>query len=116
VLFLMMLTTAAADAGGSSGFSRRSMEDGMLPTHRQSQIRSAEGLALDRARSHVRVIQQALKDRGFDPGPIDGIMGDSTALAVQDYQRSEHLPPTGRLDVDTAERLGAAGSGTRMIR
>jgi membrane-bound lytic murein transglycosylase B len=63
----------------------------------------------------VRAAQQALKDRGFDPGPLDGIIGVGTASALRDFQRSERLPTTGRMDLATSERLDAANSDTRMI-
>jgi hypothetical protein len=35
--------------------------------------------------SHVREVQRALAAAGFDPGPIDGIMGPRTKLALRKY-------------------------------
>jgi hypothetical protein len=35
--------------------------------------------------SHVREVQQALTAAGYDPGPIDGIMGPRTKSALQKY-------------------------------
>jgi Putative peptidoglycan binding domain len=35
--------------------------------------------------SHVREVQQALAAAGFDPGPIDGIMGPLTKAALRKY-------------------------------
>ena len=32
----------------------------------------------------VRTAQQALQDKGFNPGPIDGIMGPHTKAAISD--------------------------------
>lgn len=55
----------------------------------------------------VMATQQALKDKGFDPGPIDGVMGLRTVSALKDYQKSEHLATTGRMDRDTTAKLGA---------
>jgi peptidoglycan hydrolase-like protein with peptidoglycan-binding domain len=34
----------------------------------------------------VKQLQQALKDKGFDPGPIDGIKGPRTEAAIQQAQ------------------------------
>ncbi len=34
---------------------------------------------------HVREVQQALRDAGYDPGPIDGIMGPRTRSALRTY-------------------------------
>ncbi len=54
----------------------------------------------------VRAMQTALKDKGHDPGPIDGRMGPRTAGALRNFQKSENLTVTGRLDAATAEKLG----------
>ena len=35
--------------------------------------------------THVREVQQALLDSGFDPGPIDGVMGPRTKAALRKY-------------------------------
>jgi hypothetical protein len=35
--------------------------------------------------SHVREVQQALAAAGYDPGPIDGIMGPRTKSALLKY-------------------------------
>jgi hyperosmotically inducible periplasmic protein len=57
-------------------------------------------------RAQVMEIQQALKDKGFDPGPIDGVMGSRTVSALKQYQKSENLTMTGRMDRDTGTKLG----------
>jgi hyperosmotically inducible protein len=54
----------------------------------------------------VMAMQQALKDKGFGPGPIDGTLGPRTISALKEYQRSEHLTITGKMDQDTAAKLG----------
>jgi peptidoglycan hydrolase-like protein with peptidoglycan-binding domain len=55
---------------------------------------------------HVMAAQQALKDKGHDPGMIDGKMGRHTRAAIADYQKAEGLKVTGRLDDDTRAKLG----------
>jgi peptidoglycan hydrolase-like protein with peptidoglycan-binding domain len=62
----------------------------------------------DRANGDVRAAQQALKEKGFDPGPIDGVMGPRTKAAVKDFQQKENLTATGQLDADTTSRLIAS--------
>jgi hyperosmotically inducible periplasmic protein len=54
----------------------------------------------------VIATQQALKDKGFDPGATDGLMGPRTTAALATYQKSEQLPATGTMDADTATKLG----------
>jgi peptidoglycan hydrolase-like protein with peptidoglycan-binding domain len=41
------------------------------------------------SRAQLKTMQQTLKDKGFDPGPIDGTMGPRTATALRDYQKAE---------------------------
>jgi peptidoglycan hydrolase-like protein with peptidoglycan-binding domain len=53
----------------------------------------------------IRMAQQQLKEAGFDPGPIDGQLGQKTAQAIREYQRSNGLPATGQLDEPTKELL-----------
>lgn len=58
--------------------------------------------------SEVRGAQMALRDRGFDPGPIDGVMGPRTEAAVRDFQSKENMQVTGTLDADTRAKLLAS--------
>ena len=64
--------------------------------------------------THVRAAQEKLKEKGFDPGPIDGVWGPRTAAAVSDFQRSENLKVTSRLDAETLGKLDVGvGGATR---
>ena len=53
----------------------------------------------------VRQAQTALKGKGIDPGPIDGTHGPRTSAALRNYQKSENIKVTGRLDSETSSRL-----------
>ena len=55
--------------------------------------------------SERKTLQQALKDKGFDPGPVDGIIGAGTKRALRDWQRSQDLPADGYASADTLLRL-----------
>ena len=54
----------------------------------------------------VRELQTLLRNRGFDPGPIDGIFGTRTRSAVVAFQRSNNLNPDGIVGVRTWTALG----------
>jgi len=58
------------------------------------------------ARSDVKKIQEALKDKGNDPGAIDGRIGPKTREALKSFQTANKLPATGRIDSETAKQLG----------
>jgi hypothetical protein len=49
--------------------------------------------------------QQTLRTRGFDPGPIDGVVGARTTKAIREFQKANGLTATGKLDVDTVAKL-----------
>lgn len=53
----------------------------------------------------VRQIQEALKARGYDPGPIDNEMGAKTKEALRQFQQENGLP-VGNLDFETLSALG----------
>jgi hypothetical protein len=54
----------------------------------------------------IQQAQQALKDKGFDPGPVDGVDGLKTKTAVKEFQKSQNLAPDGRLGPQTLDSLG----------
>lgn len=62
--------------------------------------------ALAAGSEDVQKVQQSLSDKGYNPGPIDGILGPRTRAAIRQYQASEDLRVTGRLDTETAGKLG----------
>lgn len=61
--------------------------------------------------ANVRAAQQALRDQGFDPGPVDGRMGPRTSSAIRDYQTKQGLTATGQLDDATIDKLGVRAAG-----
>jgi len=54
----------------------------------------------------IQKVQQSLADKGFYPGTADGVLGPRTRAGIREYQKSENLPVTGRLDAETAGKLG----------
>ena len=50
------------------------------------------------ARNQVRLIQERLEFEGYDPGPLDGLMGKKTAATIKAIQKDYGLKPTGRID------------------
>lgn len=60
-----------------------------------------KGIRLDT----VLQAQLTLVSIGYDPGPIDGIIGKKTMKAIREFQCNEKLEITGRLDKETLKRL-----------
>ncbi len=53
----------------------------------------------------VRSLQAKLKTLGYDPGEVDGMVGDAMRGAVRKYQASNGLPPDGYADVALLKRI-----------
>jgi len=53
----------------------------------------------------ISEIQRSLQRSGFDPGPIDGLLGNQTLTAVHGFQKSKGLA-SGGLTWQTLEALG----------
>jgi peptidoglycan hydrolase-like protein with peptidoglycan-binding domain len=49
--------------------------------------------------------QEELRELGYNPGPIDGIMGPRTRQALRQYQRDYNLSATGTLNTATRQKL-----------
>jgi len=58
--------------------------------------------------STVRMAQQALNDRGYGAGNIDGVWGPDTENAVRRFQQAQGLPQSGALDAQTLSALGVS--------
>jgi peptidoglycan hydrolase-like protein with peptidoglycan-binding domain len=57
-----------------------------------------------RDRMTVTVVQRALLDLGLYHGPIDGIYGGGTAVAVESFRQSRGMP-AGAIDGELVYRL-----------
>ena len=61
--------------------------------------------SLDLDRANRRLIQQELRNAGFDPGTPDGLFGPRTRAAIRDWQQARGASPTGYLMAAEAELL-----------
>jgi len=69
---------------------------------------------------NLKAVQQALKDKGYDPGPINGVMTPQTTAAIKSFQSASKISPTGTLTAETSAKLGvqseSSGSGSSGTR
>ncbi|MGF1532738.1 MAG: peptidoglycan-binding protein [Bernardetiaceae bacterium] len=56
-------------------------------------------------RNLILEVQKALKDKGYDPGPLDGVMGAQTRAALKRFQEENNLP-VGNMNKETMRALG----------
>jgi hypothetical protein len=57
-------------------------------------------------RDLIASVQATLNRRGYDAGPVDGIIGGQTQGAIADYQADRGLRPTGVIDATLLRSLG----------
>jgi peptidoglycan hydrolase-like protein with peptidoglycan-binding domain len=91
--------------------SDRSVND---PTLRSGSASRADRSTMGHSQydsSTVRDVQQALQNKGYDVGPIDGAMGPRTQSALREFQQQQGLTRSGRIDRQTMSALDVRASG-----
>jgi peptidoglycan hydrolase-like protein with peptidoglycan-binding domain len=79
---------------------------GFLPDSSRTLPRDGKpARATDLDPAAIRMIQQALNDRGYAVGAADGTWGDRTIGALRDFQRAQGIDSTGEPDVYTLVAL-----------
>ncbi|HEX7167965.1 MAG TPA: L,D-transpeptidase family protein [Acidimicrobiales bacterium] len=63
----------------------------------------------------VRVLEQRLADRKYDPGKVDGVFDSATGHAVMAFQKVHGMERTSRATPDVLARLEAAGDPEPML-
>jgi peptidoglycan hydrolase-like protein with peptidoglycan-binding domain len=110
--------TWSQSVGGTQ--SERSGGDSQTPLPKGSrsagteagQRSTASGLHGMSGAQDVRQAQEALKNQGHDPGPIDGVMGSQTRQALREFQSKNGLKQTGTLDAETKQKLNIESAGS----
>ena len=58
--------------------------------------------------STIRAAQEALNDKGYNAGAVDGLWGPHTRSAVLDFQQAQGIAQSGELDQQTLSALGVS--------
>jgi membrane-bound lytic murein transglycosylase B len=58
------------------------------------------------SRDQAKRIQELLAAQGYDPGPVDGVIGSQTRRAIKEFQRTAKLPADGYPTPELLEILG----------
>ena len=95
----VLVVASMAAPGGAVGES---------PAATAAQDSSAVEASLALDRSTRRLIQQGLRNEGFDAGTPDGLFGPRTRAAIRDWQQSRGASPSGYLTGPEAELLRTA--------
>jgi Putative peptidoglycan binding domain len=102
-------TPAAGTGAGAPGKAKSGTEMGQSATKAPAaggMAKPATSMNGGPGAEQVKAVQQALQAKGMDPGPIDGIMGPKTTVALKAFQKDQKLTESGRLDDQTRDKLG----------
>ncbi len=111
----ILLATAAAAALAFPAVAQQSNQGGM-PQSGQGMTQSQSGQQQQRIsasnlnESQIRQIQQALNQKGFSSGSVDGVWGPETQSALRNFQQAQNMSASGELDMQTVSALGLNAS------
>ena len=93
-------THAGTSGSGHGSAAMSSQSSSTMSSGQNSSASSNDAIAPSDSHdaSLVRSAQQALKDKGYDAGAIDGQMGPATQGALRSFQQAQGLPQSGTLD------------------
>jgi peptidoglycan hydrolase-like protein with peptidoglycan-binding domain len=63
----------------------------------------------------TQILQQALREAGFNKRPVTGYWDQNTTNALYSYQDANGLVPTGTLNNETLRQLGLVMSATNKV-
>lgn len=72
--------------------------------YQSAQIPTEKSVVPSRAAT-VRNVQDGLTQLGYQPGPVDGMMGKKTANAIKAFQQDVNLPVDGRVSAALMRRI-----------
>ena len=97
---------------GSTGGSKSERGTGNVPLPEGSPMSGTVEMGKSGGTADsIMAVQKALKEKGFDPGPIDGKMNSRTQAALKSFQSANNLQATGVLDSESASKLGVRDTG-----
>jgi peptidoglycan hydrolase-like protein with peptidoglycan-binding domain len=106
--FAISATAAFANTGSKQKSAQASDTQSAIATAPASgDAQPASGNTQDS--ETVKQAQQALNDKGFKVGKVDGIAGPKTQAAVQKFQQKQGINASGSLDSQTLLALNVSG-------
>jgi peptidoglycan hydrolase-like protein with peptidoglycan-binding domain len=98
------IATFSATAQFAQSNQYGQLQPSTAPATAQLSMDAAPNLSQD----NVRQVQQALQKKGFEAGPVDGILGPKTKEAVRNFQDRYGMKASGDIDNQTLYALGVS--------
>ena len=114
-------TLATAQTRAAYGQDQQAEKQQSQQTIGQNQQQGRQNGSQQLNSDQVRKLQQALKDKGYNPGQVDGIIGSQTRQALRQFQQSQGIASTGKVNPKTRagpryQFPGIHGSGATIRR
>ncbi len=98
-------TLATAQTRAAYGQDQQAEKQQSQQTIGQNQQQGRQNGSQQLNSDQVRKLQQALKDKGYNPGQVDGIIGSQTRQALRQFQQSQGIASTGKVNPKTLQAL-----------
>lgn len=102
VVLVILASTALAYPAYAQQNTTAAQMQGTTQAATGQQAIPVAGLSKDQLRS----IQEALNKSGFDSGHVDGIWGEDTGIALDNFQKARKIKASRELDGQTVSALG----------
>lgn len=96
---------ATSQSSGQQASSGQSAAQSSASTGGQQQ-QGPQAPSMAAGEQLIRNVQQQLRAKGIDAGPVDGIWGPQTHQGVREFQQAQGLQTTGQLNGRTLAALG----------
>jgi len=63
----------------------------------------------------IRLVQMGLAELGYNPGPVDGTLGEQTKVAIREFEKHHKLAITGRVTAALIKELRNV-TGTSVLK
>ena len=80
-------------------------EDGRISGPAATAGKPAKTDPVQAERTRIKAIQRELTAKGYDPGPVDAVMGFFTRAAIMAYESDNQLPVAGEPTAELLEHL-----------
>jgi peptidoglycan hydrolase-like protein with peptidoglycan-binding domain len=102
--------SGAAMAQSSNGGNTQAPAANQAPSGNQGASNASQnvngGQAMDNKGAQMRLTQALLASMGLYKGAVDGVDGQETRQAIEQFQAQKNLPKSGKLDQETLSALG----------
>lgn len=115
----LLLATAAVGALAFPALAQQQGQQSMPSQNSQQQSSQHSGQQSSQVRispqelsqDQIEQLQQALNEKGFDAGEVDGVWGPQTRTALRNFQQEQGMQGAGeQLDSQTLQALGLDAS------